>query len=77
MLERKQSTVYGVAIGCGVILAVVAILVFLYRRHLKKKYALYLEPNDSFVVSTCLVIGFHFTIIKLFMENQRVYNNSI
>lgn len=55
MPEKKEGTIYGAVVAFVAVLIVVFILVFLYRRHLKKKYALYLEPNENFVVRSVLV----------------------
>lgn len=49
--ENKKTAVYTVVIIFVVLVAIILVLAVLYRRHLKNKYALYLEPNEHFVVS--------------------------
>lgn len=48
---EETKTLTAIIIAFVALLIFVFILVLLYRRHLKTKYARYLEPNKNFVVS--------------------------
>ena len=47
---EDKSSLTGIIVAFVCVLIVILIAVFLYRRHLKTKYAMYLEPNKDFVV---------------------------
>ena len=48
--EKQTDIVIGVAVGAVLILLIALILILYYKRHLKEKYAKYLEPNENFTV---------------------------
>ena len=48
--DRQKGTIIGIVVAFVVILIIIIIFVVWYRRHLKKKYAKYLEPKEDFVV---------------------------
>ena len=50
MGSDQKSTIIGIVVAFVLLLIIIIIFVCWYRRHLKQKYAKYLEPNESFVV---------------------------
>eukprot|EP00111_Clytia_hemisphaerica_P018542 TCONS_00054849-protein len=47
---ENKTTLTGIIVAFVAVLIIIFILVLLYKRHLKKQYALFLEPNKNFVI---------------------------
>eukprot|EP00111_Clytia_hemisphaerica_P018541 TCONS_00054846-protein len=46
----QKSTIIGIVVAFALLLIIIIIFVCWYRRHLKAKYAKYLEPNETFIL---------------------------
>ena len=49
--SNQKGTIIGIVVAFVVLFIIIIIFVCWYKRHLKKKYAKFLEPNENFVVS--------------------------
>ena len=61
--EKQTDIVIGVVVGAVLILLIAFIIILIYKRHLKEKYAKYLEPNDNFTVCSVDILYYFYYCI--------------